>query len=151
MEEINIRCMKYKDIEKAMEINKRFLPTRYPYIVWLYLYLMHRGHNFVAIHANTIIGYILADCNEILSLVVHKNYRRKGIGKMLLFHALNTYDKTLCLHVRTSNKIAIKLYKSCGFKLQNIKKSFYANNSEDAYVMKRFIKTKYDVQSEINI
>jgi ribosomal-protein-alanine N-acetyltransferase len=42
--------------------------------------------------------------------------------------------ESMSLEVRVSNKAALKLYRSCGFKIQGLRKKYYQNN-EDAYIM----------------
>ena len=39
------------------------------------------------------------------------------------------------LEVRISNQKAIKLYEKCGFKIVAIRKNYYQDNHEDAYLM----------------
>lgn len=58
----------------------------------------------------------------IKSMFVDPSYRRRGLGKQLLTHALRFADSQpgfiqLTLVVNSSNISAISLYKSCGFEL----------------------------------
>lgn len=76
---------------------------------------------------------------HILNLAVHPAYRRKGIGKELLgaliTHGLKDGFKIITLEVRQSNAAAINLYKSFNFRIIGIRKGYYCDNNEDAYIM----------------
>ena len=58
---------------------------------------------------------------------------------MLLRECLDfSYDRGLklaVLEVRTSNNSAIKLYEKIGFKTLRVRKKYYSDTGEDAYVM----------------
>ena len=43
--------------------------------------------------------------------------------------------ENITLEVRVSNVAAISLYKKYGFIIANIRKSYYSDNHEDAYLM----------------
>ena len=91
------------------------------------------------------VGYIascfMVDHFDILSIVVNKEYRQNGIASKLL----NTlFNKTLelkvrdvFLEVRLSNITAIKFYEKNGFNKISIRKSYYKNPTEDAYILKK--------------
>lgn len=74
---------------------------------------------------------------HILDLAVHRDFRRMGLGAMLLRAALDimrdglVYD--VFLEVRRSNHAAISLYRKFGFKEGFERKNYYGD--EDAIVM----------------
>ena len=43
--------------------------------------------------------------------------------------------KSISLEVRVSNNTAIKLYEENGYKISGIRKNYYEDNGEDAYIM----------------
>ena len=65
---------------------------------------------------------------------------------MLLRDCLGfSFDRELklaVLEVRTSNNSAIKLYEKIGFKTLRVRKKYYSDTGEDAYVM------LYELESE---
>jgi len=68
-------------------------------------------------HTPTQIGYIKR-------VVVHPDYRSKGLAKLIIQHVINfahsQYHVTaIDLHVWEGNRPAIQLYESLGFKLQH--------------------------------
>ena len=66
-------------------------------------------------------------------------FRHIGKGKKLISTVLDLYkdetEKYVWLEVRKSNNIAISLYTSQGFEIKGVRKKYYADNDEDAYVM----------------
>lgn len=89
------------------------------------------------------IGYIgicmAADEAEITNVAVTKEYRRQGIAAMLMKHAMADMTRQgirrAFLEVRCSNRAAISLYEKLGFSISGIRKRFYRNPTEDAYLM----------------
>lgn len=70
---------------------------------------------------------------EIEYIIVHDDYRKRGIGSILL-KELEKYDiKNITLEVRESNKHAIKFYQKNGYNIQTIRKNYYDN--ENGYLM----------------
>ena len=76
---------------------------------------------------------------HIISIAVRRNFRRQGIGQLLLQKALQqsrTYKfNEVTLEVRKSNTAAKNLYAKYGFQLVGIRKGYYKDNFEDALVM----------------
>ena len=74
---------------------------------------------------------------EIMNIVVKKNYRRKGIGKLLLQKmiekAKNDGAREIFLEVNENNKIARQLYQNAGFVEVGKRKNYY--KQESAIVM----------------
>ncbi|MDP8003422.1 MAG: ribosomal-protein-alanine N-acetyltransferase [Caldisphaera sp.] len=76
---------------------------------------------------------------HVISIAVLPEYRKKGIGSMLLNEAINrmklNYNvEAVYLEVRVSNNEAINLYKKYGFEEVRIINEYY-RDGEDAYVM----------------
>ena len=67
----------------------------------------------------------------IAMIEVSNGYRGCGLGKELVMHAINV-DKCDALGVHKDNKVAIKLYESCGFKISNEAKE-RVNSGKDKY------------------
>jgi ribosomal-protein-alanine N-acetyltransferase len=77
---------------------------------------------------------------EILNIAVKENYRKTGIGTLLIRSTLNVAKQNspanIRLEVRSSNSAAIEFYKKHGFKLEYVRRNFYSNPVEDGIVMK---------------
>jgi len=94
-----------------------------------------------------VVGFICGSINgekeaRIMILVVDKEYRGQGIGRKLLElfeeEAKKLKVEKMRLEVKTSNKVAISLYKKIGFIISNMLPAYY-NDGSDAYVMQKFI------------
>ncbi|MDD5492664.1 MAG: ribosomal protein S18-alanine N-acetyltransferase [bacterium] len=90
-----------------------------------------------------IVGYAgywqVVDELHLINIAVHPEYRRQGLGKHLLFYVLCDGKrlglKRATLEVRASNLAAQRLYEQVGFKNIALRKSYYADNLEDAVIM----------------
>jgi len=108
----------------------------------LYIYLTYGSEIFVADIGNFVVGYVVLqhkwEDSKIMSLAVRKEFRRRGIGSMLLKRAIESSKergkKRILLEVRVSNKPAQNLYKKFGFKTIGFLPNYYADG-EDAYLM----------------
>jgi ribosomal-protein-alanine N-acetyltransferase len=94
----------------------------------------------VAKNDTQVLGYIgterIAGETHIINMAVHPDHRNKGIGKQLLGKALRD-DEVAFLEVRVSNLAAQKIYEHFGFKNIGLRKKYYQDNDEDAFIMKR--------------
>lgn len=105
------------------------------------------GSLFFVAEEQTITGYIscklLLDEGYINNIAITKDYRNKGIGKMLLKTLIRAAENKkasfLTLEVRKSNTPAISLYKSLGFQEVGERKNFYCNPTEDALLLTLFL------------
>ncbi|MAO89313.1 MAG: ribosomal-protein-alanine N-acetyltransferase [Dehalococcoidia bacterium] len=94
-------------------------------------------------NATNVSGFIgswrVADQIQIIDFVVAPEFRRFGIGWLLLAslieHAGSFRSKLVTLEVRASNDAAINLYKKFGFEICGHRKSYYSNKTEDAILM----------------
>lgn len=99
---------------------------------------------YVVKYMNNVIGFIsfsyIIDI-EIESIVIKKDFQRKGIGSLLI-NFIFEYAKTnninnIFLEVRKSNIPAIQLYNKYGFYQINTRKNYYINPNEDALILKK--------------
>ena len=75
---------------------------------------------------------------HIANFAVSPDYRNRGVGKYLFAESLAYIQKLggdhVSLEVRVSNIPAQRLYRKFGFRIVSIRKNYYADNREDAYV-----------------
>jgi len=103
---------------------------------------------FVSRASGEVIGYIcgwqVADELHILKIAVKPDWRRKGIGSVLLDRLLSAARERgivmIYLEVRVSNFEAIKLYEKHGFLVDGLRKAYYSDTREDALLMKLDLK-----------
>ena len=101
------------------------------------------SHLLVATRCQQVVGFIcfqyVIDDAHIINFAVHPEHRRCGYGRWLLQQSLVCAHKLgvdqVVLEVRVSNRAAIKLYQQAGFQLLALRRRFYSDNGEDAYVM----------------
>ena len=74
---------------------------------------------------------------EITNIAVAGSHRRRGIGGMLLEAIIGTGAERVLLDVRASNMAARGLYEKYGFRVDGIRRGFYAKPREDAVLMSR--------------
>lgn len=137
--------MQKKDIEQIMKIESvsfgNFYWTPEAFITEVDNDL---GNYFTAENDNgQVIGYggfwLILDEAHITTIAVHPNYKRQGLGEMLLQKMLETgYEKNVkwfTLEVRVSNIAAQNLYYKYNFKSLGLRRKYYQDNDEDAMIM----------------
>ncbi|MBI3942380.1 MAG: ribosomal protein S18-alanine N-acetyltransferase [Chloroflexi bacterium] len=76
---------------------------------------------------------------HISQIAVHPDYRGKKLGELLLVvmieRAMALNAEVVTLEVRVSNSIAQNLYRKYGFQQVGVRKAYYSDNNEDAYLM----------------
>lgn len=89
--------------------------------------------------AAMIISWLILDELHIATIATHPDFRRRGIGKRLLSHALITALQEGAvksfLEVRESNLAAQNMYREFGFVEDGRRKEYYKDNNEDAILM----------------
>jgi len=136
--------MKKENLPQVLEIEK--LSYTNPWTRESFLYEITENPlatYLVAVEGEKVIGYggiwIVLDEAHITTLAVHPDFRRKGIGEVLLKAlidlAKNRRVQNIILEVRVSNLAAQYLYKKIGFQPIGIRKKYYTRPEEDAVVM----------------
>lgn len=97
----------------------------------------------VAVREGKLAGFLVARQvapgeHEILNLAVDPAARRAGVARALLREALARSPGAWFLEVRASNKAAIQLYESAGFRRAGRRAQYYLQPTEDAIVMRFF-------------
>jgi ribosomal-protein-alanine N-acetyltransferase len=82
--------------------------------------------------------WVVREDAHITNFAVAPTYRNMGVGKYFFARSLEYIKKRggrkVFLEVRVSNIRAQNLYRQFGFKIISIRKRYYADNGEDAYV-----------------
>ncbi len=92
---------------------------------------------------SNVIGYaglwIMVSEAHIVNIAVAHNYRRRGLGELLLLAlielALDMKCNMMTLEVRASNVTAQRLYQKYGFTSRGVRKGYYNDNREDGIIM----------------
>lgn len=117
------------------ELDKKFFPTPWSLEAWSQLFQVHDRSLMVALEHHELIGFSLFDLSRadsfahLLKILVHPEYRGKGLARHLLEHDLLSLKtegiQHFFLEVEEDNHAAQKLYQNCGFKVIHRKKDFY--------------------------
>lgn len=95
-------------------------------------------------------GKLILDEFYISNVAVDKNYRRQGIGFLLISELLNILSVANCtfatLEVRESNYTARALYEKLGFENLGIRKNFYSLPTEHACIYTFFFSKISDLE-----
>lgn len=141
MYSVLIRPFDPRDSSDIIRIDAESFKTSNP-TYDLFVYLAYGSEILVADLGNAVIGYVVVsyrgDEAKIMSIAVKNEFRRRGIGKMLLNEAIKRAKKRgmkrIRLEVRESNLPAQKLYKKFGFEIIGHLESYYSDG-ESAYLM----------------
>lgn len=83
--------------------------------------------------------WLIADEGQLANIAVHPSARGLGYGETLLRTAMEALFHDGCrsvfLEVRLSNAAAIALYEKLGYEKTAIRKGYYSQPVEDAYIM----------------
>ena len=96
-----------------------------------------------------IVGYIVYwlvhDEVHVLNVATDPDFRRRGVGALLLVAAERTGASrgalVSTLEVRRSNEAAIGLYRKLGYRQVGVRPRYYRENDEDALVMVKDLDT----------
>lgn len=83
--------------------------------------------------------WLLADEAHVVTVAVRESYRGRGIGELLLIVAVELAREhkqaLVTLECRVSNEVALSLYQKYGFQQVGLRRRYYSDNHEDAYVL----------------
>jgi ribosomal-protein-alanine N-acetyltransferase len=143
---IEMDRMKLTDLDDVLEVERRSYATPWSRRAFVSELTENAyAHYLVARHDGRVIGYvgmwlILEECH-ITNVAVHPDWRGRGVGKLLMGSAIAFAEaagaRRITLEVRRSNLVAQHLYESFGFRNVGVRKGYYTDNHEDAFIMVR--------------
>lgn len=141
-EDLKIRPMLPKDLNQVHDIFKTSIKS-----YWSIDELMNEFTNevafyLVATYNEEVIGFcgawIVLEEVQITNIAIKENYRKLGIGEILLKEFIKKSSEkggdVVYLEVRVSNNTAISFYNKLGFLKMGVRKKFYSDK-EDALLM----------------
>ena len=98
---------------------------------------------YVVEDANGVVGYagawLVYDEGQITNIAIRPSARRQGFGAKLTSALIEECFKRgmheIFLEVRISNLSALSLYRQLGFTVTGMRKNYYSEPKEDAYIM----------------
>jgi ribosomal-protein-alanine N-acetyltransferase len=105
--------------------------------------LLSRTSSHIPPEAANIIAFaglwLMINEAHITTIATHPGYRGRGVGELMLSTligvAYSSQARYVTLEVRVSNTIAQNLYRKYGFSQTGVRRRYYSDNHEDAYVM----------------
>ncbi len=83
--------------------------------------------------------WLMGSQAQVTTIGVIQEAQHQGHAYALLQHAFEICRQEeiplMSLEVRVSNQAAINLYQKCGFRIEALRKDYYSNPYEDAYLM----------------
>jgi ribosomal-protein-alanine N-acetyltransferase len=143
---LSISKMTMEDLEEVLDIERASFPSPWPEEAFVQEMKNRFAEIFVARQKTgnrKLVGYIcywifLDECH-ILNIATHPEFRRKKVASLLLDHALfrcrKRGVKRAFLEVRSQNIPAKSMYRKFGFVIDHIRKNYYKDTNEDAFVM----------------
>ncbi len=140
---LKIRKMKVEDLERVLEIERASFSNPWSRNAFLYEIESDVSYPWVIELEGKIVGYsihwLIFDEAHLSNIAVDPSLRRRGIGRFILEKVIESVKKKgarfLTLEVRVSNTGAISLYTKMNFKVVGVRKNYYANPVEDAFIM----------------
>ena len=119
---MKIRKAKIEDLEDIKNIDKISLKA-----IHSSNYFKENLNNMiVAVEGQEIIGYFMFKDETAMNLVIHPDYRKKGIGKMLIREVMKKSGR-LVSRTREDNVNALGFLKHLGFKYKRKIENYYKN------------------------
>jgi [ribosomal protein S18]-alanine N-acetyltransferase len=141
---LTIRKMTVKDIPAVIDLDQKSFSLPWPERSFRYeltdnpasrCWLAELEGNVVGM----IVAWLIVDEAHVATLATHPDFRRQGIAKKLLAHALQQLIKegarSSFLEVRESNMAARDLYHKFGYEETGRRRRYYKDNDEDAILM----------------
>lgn len=145
MVDVRILPMTLEDVESVVEIEESSFPV--PWSKNSFIYELLENERAVYLVAKDVmervLGYVglwvVFEEGHITNLAVHPLYRRQGVARALLEGLIEAVRplgvQHLTLEVRASNRPAQQLYEKMGFVQVGIRRKYYLDNNEDAFIM----------------
>jgi ribosomal-protein-alanine N-acetyltransferase len=139
-----IRRFSFPDLNRILQIEHQAFPkSPYDWATFINLYYLHPENFLVYVETNQdqkkdeILGYIIfSQRGHIISVAVHPQHRRRGIGEKLLEMILKPpHPNKVWAEVRKSNQGARAFYANMGFQIKGIVPNYYGD--EDALIVER--------------
>jgi ribosomal-protein-alanine N-acetyltransferase len=144
-----IRRLNERDLDRVIQIEEAAYP--YPWTRGIFADCLRVGYECWGLQiGETLAGYTIqsqaAGENHLLNLCVAREHQRRGLGAILLDHAIRLARRQGCfcvfLEVRPSNTGGLALYRKNGFKVISERPEYYRSDHgrEAAIVMQLELK-----------
>ncbi|NLM20350.1 MAG: ribosomal protein S18-alanine N-acetyltransferase [Peptococcaceae bacterium] len=141
---VAIRLMTVEDIPAITAIEEASFPNPWKAESFLSELKDNRIARYYCLVINDkVVGYmgvwLVAGEAHITNVAIWPGFRSKGWGEYLMRYVMQDLKKrglvSITLEVRVSNIPAQKLYTKLGFKAAGVRRKYYSDNKEDAFIM----------------
>jgi ribosomal-protein-alanine N-acetyltransferase len=141
---LEITLMRRRHLPAVLRIEGKVYPR--PWSAGLFLSELAQKNSrayFVARNQGRVVGYagvmILGDEGHVTNIAVDPGYHRHKIGTRLLIALVDASRdrrvRSMTLEVRRANLGAQEMYKKFGFETVGVRRGYYVETGEDAYIM----------------
>lgn len=135
--------MKREDIDRVLEIERASFAQPYSRELFEEELALDIAFPKIVKSGSTLVGFmdywIVKEEVHLINIAVDPPYRRLHIATFLMNHLMEEGRQKgagkIFLDVRGSNLAAIRLYEKFGFKKIGVRRRYYTDNGEDAWVM----------------
>ena len=144
MASLSLDRMRSRDLEEVVAIERASFTLPWSRGAFLYEMEQNRVARCLVVRQDSrVVGYVclweIGDEVHVTNIAVHPDHRQCGIGRTLMSTILDDARtrrlRVAGLEVRPSNREALPLYESFGFKVVGRRKGYYYDTGEDALVM----------------
>ena len=146
---VTIRPMQVDDVPRVQEIDSISFPTPWPKESFYFelnknptsisrvIEMQSPGEDPVV--CGMIVLWLIIDEAHIGTIAIHPDFRRRGLGLKLMKDTLRELQEKnanlVFLEVRAHNHSAQELYFQLGFKHTGVRRNYYKDTGEDAYLL----------------
>ncbi len=141
--EVTFHKLSVAHLDEVLEIERLGFKTPWSKFAFIHEIQFDKSVFKVVKVGGRVVGYggfwLVLDEAHISNIAVHPDYRRRGLGRMLLIHlleeAVSRGASKASLEVRRSNAAAQEIYGGFGFRVVGVRKHYYSDENEDALIM----------------
>jgi [ribosomal protein S18]-alanine N-acetyltransferase len=138
---IELRRLAYSDLPAVISIERRSFPAPWSLAMFVLELSKPSGICLAAVEDDEVRGYLICSRYDrvwhLMNVAVAPERRRRGIARRLISRLIEEGAGRLpfTLEVRVSNREAIAMYESIGFRSAGVRPRYYQDNGEDALIM----------------
>ena len=139
--ESTVRRLAYSDLPAVISIERRSFPSPWSLAMFVLELSKPSGVCLAATEGDELLGYLVCSRYDqvwhLMNVAVSPERRRRGVARRLISRLLEEGGGRLpfTLEVRVSNRGAIAMYESLGFRSAGVRPRYYRDNGEDALIM----------------
>ncbi len=136
-----VRRLAYSDLPAVISIERRSFPAPWSLAMFVLELSKPSGICLAATAEDELLGYLVCSRYDrvwhLMNVAVAPDRRRRGVASRLISRLIEEGggDLPFTLEVRVSNREAIAMYESIGFRSAGVRPRYYQDNDEDALIM----------------